>query len=225
MTGTGDSKSRARPEHDFAALPLGEFLAQSAARSPVPGGGAGCAVIGAIGAAFGAMAARYSEPKDGAPGDDAISNAIRVLDITRTALLDLAGADATAYAAFDRARKLPKSTSDEAAVRSHALERAAQDAALVPLQTMRTCVDALAALERVAPKLNPRLASDVGVCALALKAALRGSMLNVETNLTALPHDVAQPLRVEALELLDRGEWSAQAGLAEAKAALRGEKR
>lgn len=219
-----DRSAESRTGHDFEAMPLGDFLARCAEKSPVPGGGAGCAVIGAIGAAFGAMAARYSEPKDSAAHDPAITNAIRALDIARAALLDLAGADATAYSGFDRARKLPKSTATEAAVRSHALSRAAQEAASIPLQTMRTCVDALAALERVAPALNPRLASDVGVCAIALKAALRGSMLNVEINLAALPREIAEPLRKEASELLDRGEWSAQAALAEAKSALRGEK-
>lgn len=212
------------PVPDLAGMRLDDFLESCAAKTPAPGGGAGCAIIGAIGAAFGAMAARYSEGRKEFAGDaEVLATAISALDISRTALLDLAGRDAAAYSAFDRARRLPKSTSDEVAVRSHALERAAREAAAVPLQAMRLCVGALSALERVASRLNPRLASDTGVCAIALKAALRGSMLNVEVNLSALPKEQADSLRRDAIELLDQGEWSAQAALAEAKAALRGE--
>ncbi len=203
---------------------LGTFLDGCAARTPTPGGGAGCAVVAAIGAAFGAMAARYTEGRKGSePHARAVAAGIAALDIARTALLDLAQRDVHAYAGFDRARRLKKSTSDEARIRTHAMQKAARESANVPLAAIRITADALDAISAISPHLNPHLASDTGVSAILLKAALRGLLLNVEVNLTSLPADEADRLRKEANEIVSRGEWAAQSTLADAKAAMRGE--
>jgi len=44
---------------------LADFAAETAARSPTPGGGSVSAYLGVLGAALGAMAARYSEGRKG----------------------------------------------------------------------------------------------------------------------------------------------------------------
>ncbi len=45
----------------FAEMRLADFLEKGAAKTPTPGGGSVSAVVGALGAALGVMASRYSD--------------------------------------------------------------------------------------------------------------------------------------------------------------------
>lgn len=189
---------------NLAESSLTEFLNAAAARTPTPGGGAGCALIAAIGIAFGEMAARYSTPQKGSESDPnafsrqlAIDAAIRVLERARHEMCELAERDVAAFGAYDAASKLPKNTPEEIEARKRALTAAARGAAGVPLSAIQVVNRAVGEIASVASTLNKRLLSDAGVAALALEAAARGLALNVRANLSSLPPAEAEKLATE----------------------------
>lgn len=123
-------------------------------------------------------------------------------DELRRELLELADRDAAAYGAYVAARRLPRGTEDEARARRAAVERAAEDAARVPLETARAAGRVVSLAARLAGASNPSAASDVGAAAQMGAAAGRGAILNVRINLPSLAAD--HPLRDEAASELDR---------------------
>jgi formiminotetrahydrofolate cyclodeaminase len=84
------------------------------------------------------------------------------------------------------ARKLPKGSPDETAMRQAAIQRALRQATEVPLDTMRACRDAIRHAVAVARNGNRNAASDIGVGVELLLAALKGAGMNVDINLGAL---------------------------------------
>jgi formiminotetrahydrofolate cyclodeaminase len=193
----------------IAEATIESFLAAAAARTPVPGGGAGCALIGAVGAAFAAMAVRFtSAPKDSAGSPDPalgteLSAAASAFDAARLELLAFADEDSAAYAGYVAATRLPKATEVERAARATAIESAARDAASVPLRAADAAIAGLRRLAELAPRLNPRLASDVGVGAIALRGCVRGFALNVAANAGALPAAEGKSLLATAQDKID----------------------
>jgi formiminotetrahydrofolate cyclodeaminase len=111
----------------------------------------------------------------------------------RSELLRLTDLDADAYDAVVTARRRPKDTDEERAVRAARIVEATREATLAPLSIGRAANAVLALAERVAPIGNRNAISDVGVAALLAVAAVEGAALNVTINLPFLPED--DPLR------------------------------
>lgn len=116
--------------------------------------------------------------------------------------LTLADEDATAYAAFSVALKMPKETDDQRQARTAALRSAARASAEAPLACLEASAELVAAAESLAGRSNVNAASDVAVAALLGEAAARGAAANVLINLPATGNetwsaDVSR--RVEAL--------------------------
>jgi formiminotetrahydrofolate cyclodeaminase len=155
-------------------LRIGEFLEALAARAPTPGGGSAGALAAAAGAALGAMAARFSDADESA------------LDALTREFAELIDRDAEAYGRFDAALKMPKGSDAEKKARSAAVREAAAGAARVPLEGVRRCARALAALRDFAPRCKPSLRSDLASGAILLRAAARVMERNVVVNLGSI---------------------------------------
>jgi methenyltetrahydrofolate cyclohydrolase len=170
-----------------ADLTVSGFLDAIASPEPTPGGGTAAAIAGAMGASLVLMVTGLVRTRHNDEGDRAALTAARVEILPlRDRLIALADADADAYDQVTSAYKLPKATDEERAARGEAIQRALRAATLVPLDTVRAAVEAIAAAKTVARAGNPSADSDVGVALGLLEAAVTGAAANVRINLDAM---------------------------------------
>lgn len=168
----------------FADLSLAEFNARLSSTDPVPGGGSASAVAASLAASLLEMVAGLSldRPKYAA-FRPTIERGLRTGQRLRRRFLELADADATAYARFTEARRLPKETAAQQAERAQAVAYAARSAADVPLSIVRECRDLAVEIAALSGRSNVNASSDLNVAALLADAAARGAGANVLINL------------------------------------------
>lgn len=176
------------------------FAEETASESPAPGGGSIAAYMGALGAALGTMVANLSSHKAG--WDDRWEEFSTWADKGQklmSELLHLVDEDTAAFNRIMAVFGMPKSTDEEKAVRSAALQQATLYATEVPLRTMKTALGVFELVRAMAVEGNPNSVSDAGVGALAARSAVLGARLNVKINASGLKdRAVADKLVAEA---------------------------
>ncbi len=184
------------------------FAEETASESPAPGGGSISAYMGALGAALGTMVANLSSHKAG--WDDRweeFSDWAERGQALLTELLHLVDEDTDAFNRIMNVFAMPRSTDEEKAARSAALQEATLYATQVPLRTMRTAVRIFDVVRAMAAEGNPNSVSDAGVGALAARSAVLGARLNVKINAAGLKdRAVADALVAEAEQLAAEAE-------------------
>ncbi len=163
------------------------FAEETASESPAPGGGSISAYMGALGAALGTMVANLSSHKAG--WDDRweeFSDWAEQGQALLRELLHLVDEDTEAFNRIMAVFAMPKSTDEEKAARSAALQVATLYATQVPLRTMKAAVKVFPLVEAMASEGNPNSVSDAGVGALAARSAVLGACLNVKINAAGL---------------------------------------
>lgn len=163
------------------------FAAETASESPAPGGGSISAYMGALGAALGTMVANLSSHKAG--WDDRWEEFSDWADRGQALLaelLHLVDEDTEAFNRIMAVFAMPKSTDEEKAARSAALQEATLYATEVPLRTMKAAVRVFPLVRAMAETGNPNSVSDAGVGALAVRSAVLGACLNVKINAAGL---------------------------------------
>jgi formiminotetrahydrofolate cyclodeaminase len=100
----------------------------------------------------------------------------------RGKLLELATADETAYAGYQQASALPRSTVVEKLARRQALDQALYESTTVPLEIARTGLDVLDLLQLVAEHGTRHALSDVSTGAVLAEAAIRSALFTVRVN-------------------------------------------
>ena len=163
------------------------FAAETASESPAPGGGSISAYMGALGAALGTMVANLSSHKAG--WDDRWEEFSDWADRGQALLaelLHLVDEDTEAFNRIMAVFAMPKSTDEEKAARSAALQEATLYATEVPLRTMKAAVRVFPLVRAMAKTGNPNSVSDAGVGALAARSAVLGACLNVKINAAGL---------------------------------------
>lgn len=184
-------------------MTLTAFADETASESPAPGGGSIAAYMGALGAALGAMVANLSAHKAGWDDrweefSDAAVKGRGILD----RLIALVDEDTEAFNRIMGVFAMPKSSPEEKAARSAALQEATLYATQVPLRTMKTSFEAFDLLDQMAANGNPASISDVGVGALAARSAVLGAHLNVKINAAGLKdREKADAILAEAAKI------------------------
>ena len=181
------------------------FAEETASESPAPGGGSISAYMGSLAAALGTMVANLSSHK---PGWDAKWNyfsewAEKGQEIM-SRLLWLVDEDTESFNRIMAVFSMPKSTDEEKAARSKAMQEATLYATQIPLETMRASMATFPIIKAMASEGNPNSVSDAGVGALAARSAVLGACLNVKINAAGLTdRAVAAELVNEANRLAD----------------------
>ncbi len=179
---------------------IDDFLSATAARRPTPGGGSAAALAGALAAAIGEMALNYSNTDD-----PKIADAIGLLGRGRSMLLELMVEDQSAYEAIAAAHKLPKDSPQ----RAGELAAALLIGILVPQAIGAAAAAILQSCQQVVDSANPRLVSDLAVCAELAMAALRSAMHNVRANVD----EISDPQERRAVESAMNAELAAATGI------------
>ncbi len=163
------------------------FAEETASESPAPGGGSISAYAGSLGAALGTMVANLSSHKAG--WDDKwefFSDWADKGQALMNELLALVDEDTAAFNRIMDVFTMPKSTPEEKAARSKALQEATLYATQVPLRTMKAAVRVFEIVGAMAADGNPNSVSDAGVGALMARSAVLGALLNVKINAAGL---------------------------------------
>ncbi len=164
-----------------------KFLDELASNSPAPGGGSVAALAGALGSALTSMVCNLTiGKKKYLEAEGEMKHILQQSENLRTMFTKLIDKDTEAFNKVMEAYGLPKETEDQKALRSAAIQGATKEAALVPLEVMKHCIDALALAKTVAHKGNTNSLSDAGVSALMIRAACESAALNVRINLNGI---------------------------------------
>lgn len=180
-------------------LVLSDYLNSISEPSPTPGGGNVSAFTGALASSLTMMVYNLSLGKKRyAPSEDLFKKSIARLEELRTELLKISEADNAAFDRVIEAFKIPKE--DES--RSGAIRQATIEAALVPLDLLRTLNALLPYAVLASQKGNKASVSDAGVAISMIRASSEGALLNVLINLEGIQKDDStEKLKNEALDL------------------------
>jgi len=180
------------------------FLDEVASNSPAPGGGSVAALAGALGAALTSMVCNLTKTKQGYESvQDEIAEVLEKSEGLRKDLTDLIDKDTEAFNEVMNALKMPKETEDQKEQRRDALQIAFKQAAEVPLETARKCVQILDIARVAAEDGNKNSISDAGVSALMAQTGVQAAMLNVRVNLRSIKDtEYIQQVTTELHEIL-----------------------
>jgi formiminotetrahydrofolate cyclodeaminase len=201
--------------NQFADKTVAELLAALASPEPTPGGGTAAAIAGAMGSSLLVMVSGLAKSRNNTDDEKAaLAKARGAIWPIATRLIALADADARSFDAVMAAYRLPKATDDDKTARTRAIQDALRGATVVPLDTLRTCAEALDHGRGVAEHGNRSAASDVGVAIGLLKAAAEGAAANVRSNLDGLKDEAFKTAtESETSQLVERASAQAAAAM------------
>lgn len=188
----------------LAELKTAEFVDLLASDAPAPGGGSAAALEGALGAALTAMVCgltvgkkKYAEFQELAESAQA-----KATDL-KARFVDVMDRDTEAFNVVSAAFGMPKETDEEKAARSAAIQKGLEGCTKTPFEMMELAVETLELTASILGKSNDSAASDLGVSALSLRAAIQGAWLNVLINIGSLKNkELAEDYRKKGEALL-----------------------
>ena len=168
-------------------LTVKNFLDKVAGSDPVPGGGSIAALNGALASALAAMVAHLTIGKKGYEDNEELMQQTAEVAIRwQQEFTTLIDKDSEAYDAVFACFKMPKSTDEEKAARSAAIQEATKHAALIPMEVARKAFEMMPVIANVARLGNRNAVTDACVAMMAARSAVLGALLNVRINLGSL---------------------------------------
>lgn len=169
---------------ELSELKLSEFVDLLASKAPAPGGGSAAALEGALGAALGGMVCSLTlGKKKYAEHEEFVSSANDKLKSLIASYMALMQRDTETFTVVSAAFRMPKTTEEEKAARSAAIQDGLKLCTQPPFEMMELAVQALEVIMSLIGKSNSGAVSDLGVAALSLKSAIQSAWLNVLINI------------------------------------------
>jgi glutamate formiminotransferase/formiminotetrahydrofolate cyclodeaminase len=167
----------------LVSMSLTDFADETASESPAPGGGSISAYVGALGASLAAMVANLSSHKKGWDNRwEEFSNWAERGQHYKNELIRLVDLDTVSFNKLMKSYDLPKSTDEEKAARTQAIQNATKYAIEIPFQVMRLAYQSMEVIKAMAETGNPNSVTDAGVAALCARTAVLGAFMNVKIN-------------------------------------------
>lgn len=190
----------------LADLQVSAFADLLASDAPAPGGGSAAALEGALGASLTAMVCALTVGKKKyADVQDLAAETQKKAEDLKARFLDVMDRDTEAFNAVSAVFSMPKDTDEEKAARSAAMQEALKGCTKTPFEMMELAVESLELTASVLGKTNASAASDLGVSALSMKAAIQGAWLNVLINIGSFKDkELANEYRAKGEALLAR---------------------
>ena len=188
----------------LAELKTAEFVDLLASDAPAPGGGSAAALEGALGAALTAMVCSLTiGKKKYAEFEELAAEAQKKAADLKARFVDVMDRDTEAFNVVSAAFGMPKATDEEKAARSAAIQKGLEGCTKTPFEMMELAVETLELTVSILGKSNDSAASDLGVSALSLRAAIQGAWLNVLINIGSLKNkELAEDYRAKGEALL-----------------------
>lgn len=194
-------------------MQINDFIAVLGSDTPAPGGGSASALAAAQGIALTKMVTELTiGKKKYAEFEGEIELLQKKAKSLQEGLLRAIDEDTEAFNQVSAVFGLPKTTEEEKKARREAMQSALKGAAVTPFSMMEKIVDALKVTQAAVGKSNTNAASDLGVAALNLKAALQGAWLNVLINLASIKDEMfVRQYRKAGESLVEEGSKIADA--------------
>ncbi len=187
---------------------LQNFIDEISSSSPTPGGGSVSAFCGVLGVSLGLMVCNLTIGKKKYESvQEEILNIKSKLENFKEQFLVLYDEDSKAFDKVMDAFKLPKDSDEEKSKRTEAIENATIAATEVPINIIKTSLDAMKDLVRLNEIGNQNSLSDTGVAIQLMKTCAEGGMMNVLINTKSLnDRDRAMNLVLNAAQILSEVE-------------------
>lgn len=191
----------------LADMQVTQFCDVLASDAPAPGGGSTAALEGALGAALTAMVCGLttvgrSREKYAEYQEFVLASQKKALDL-KARFVDVMDRDTEAFNVVSAAFGMPKATDEEKAARSAAIQKGLEGCTRTPFEMMELAAETLELTAELLGKTNDSAASDLGVSALSMRAAIQGAWLNVLINIGSLKNkELAEDYRKKGEALL-----------------------
>ena len=191
----------------LADMQVTQFCDVLASDAPAPGGGSTAALEGALGAALTAMVCGLttvgkSREKYAEYQEFVLASQKKALDL-KARFMDVMDRDTEAFNVVSAAFGMPKATDEEKAARSAAIQKGLEGCTRTPFEMMELAAETLELTAELLGKTNNSAASDLGVSALSMRAAIQGAWLNVLINIGSLKNkELAEDYRKKGEALL-----------------------
>ena len=168
-------------------LSIRAFVEELRSPKATPGGGSIAALCGVLGAAVSAMAAGITRGKEKFKDRwTSMEELARRADELREHLLGLVQQDTDAYQEVVGALRLPRETEQQRILRREAVQASLKEAALVPLETLRTSVTVMEIAQQAVEHGDPITVTDAGAAVHLAHTAAVIAAYNVRINLSQI---------------------------------------
>ena len=172
---------------NLMAMPVTDFIAATAAKTPTPGGGSVAGAVGSIGVALGQMALVFTQGKKKfAEHEEYYTHLADRLAKAAGMFQDLVADDVQAYQLYQQANK-----QDDGPEKEEAVQLATAAAINVPREAAKLALAVLEDLKELGDKCNPYLITDLMASAALMAATARLCDYNVRVNIPSLTDQAA----------------------------------
>lgn len=192
---------------ELLKLSLADWLTATGDKEPIPSAGSSVTLSAATGVGLlRRVVVATSQKKSHAQYHDALKALVPTLDKLQQTLKENIEKDADAFLAVRETFFMPEITMDDRLEKVEVLDLAFKATAMIPLEVMDLCVEALTLVEAHLAQLNKDLLVDVYSAVMQIFAGLSGSYASVRKNLQPVddPAHVTQQ-QTKAADLLKKG--------------------